>query len=141
MERFFTARRAQEDRAVVNGAEQLDAHVDLGGVAQAARAQLDVLEHVAIGMERQVVVDAARHVSPMTRQDVVVSDVLEIEDVEGVGRVSHKVGGFLGALGEGALLDESGDSAERGNIGACGKKPEKFAAGGGGGIVHHGGSF
>ena len=93
-ERFFTARRAQEDRAVVDGAEQLDAHVDLGGVAQAARAQLHVLVPFAIGAQRGVVVDAAGHVSPMAGHDLAVSGLLEIEDVESVGRVGNDVGSF-----------------------------------------------
>ena len=69
------------------------------------------------------------------------SDLLEIEDVEGVGWVSNEIGGFLGALSEGALLDEGANAAERGNIRACGQELEKFAAGSGGRIAHHGGSF
>ncbi len=137
MKRSFTARRAREDRAGVDGAEQLDAHVDLGGVAQAARAQLDVLEHFAIGVKGRVVVDAARHVRPMAGLDLVVSDLFEIEDIQGVGRATNKVGRFRGLLGGRALLEEAGQSAERGDIGAGGQKLEKFAPGRGGGMVLH----
>ena len=58
-----------------------------------------------------------------------VSGLLEIEDVEGFGRVCNDVGSFLGVLGEGALLEEGGDSAERSDIGAGGQKLQKFATG------------
>ena len=44
------------------------------------------------------------------------------------GRVRDEVGGFRCALGQGALLDEGANPAERGDIGACGQKLEKFAA-------------
>jgi hypothetical protein len=87
-ERFFAACRAGEDRAVVDGTEQIDVHVYLGGVAQAARTQLDMLEPFAIGAKRGVIVDATRHVSPMAGVDLAVRGFLEIEDVKGLGRVS-----------------------------------------------------
>ena len=66
-ERFLAAGRAQEDRAAVRGAEQLDAHVHFRSVAQPPRTQLNVLEPFAIGAQRAVVVHAAGHVSPVAR--------------------------------------------------------------------------
>src|SRR4029077_2921787 len=99
---------------------------DLGGVAQAARTQLDVLETFAIGAQSGVVVYATLHESPMAGLDLAMSGLLEIEDVDGAGRVSNDVGSFLGVLGEGSLTDDGGDSAERSHIRACGQKLEKF---------------
>ena len=81
-----------ENRAVVDRAEQIDAHVDFGGVAQTARAQFDVLEPFAIGAQRAVVVDAAGHVGPMAGHHLAVRGFLEIEDVEGLGRDRNDVG-------------------------------------------------
>src|SRR5580692_458370 len=137
-ERLFAPCRAQEDRAVVGSTEQIDTHVDLGGVAQAARAQLDVLEPFAIGAERGVVVDAACHVSPMTGLDLAASGLLEIEDVEGLGWASDDFGGLLGILGESTWPHERSDSAESSYVGARGQKLEKFATGGEGGQTHDG---
>src|SRR5712692_6114495 len=99
-----------------------------------------MLEPFAIGAERGVIVDATRHVSPMAGQDFAVRGFLEIEDVEGLGRVSNEVKSFRGVLGQGTLLEESSDSAERSDIGTCCEKLEKFSAGRGGccGVIHDG---
>ena len=86
----------------------------------------------------RVVVDAARHVGPMALHDLAVSSLLEIENVEGAGRAGDDVGSFLHALGEAALLEESGDSAERRNVRACGQKFNKFTTGSRGGLAHDG---
>jgi hypothetical protein len=84
---------AQEDWAVVGGAEQVDAHIGLAGVAQTAGAQLDVLVAFAIGAQRAVVVHAAHHEGPVAGADLAVRDFLEIENVEGCGWVGDYVGG------------------------------------------------
>ncbi len=88
-----------------------------------------MLETIAIRAKRGVVVDAARHVRPMALHNLAVSSLLEIENVEGACRAGNDVGSFLHALGEAALLEESGDSAERRNVGARGQKLNKFATG------------
>ena len=78
----------------------------------------------------RVVVDAACHVRPVGLQDFAVSGLFEIENVEGAGRAGDDVGCFLHALGEAALLEEGGDSAERRNVGAGGQKFDEFTTGG-----------
>ena len=85
--------RAQEDRAVVDSTEQLDTHVNFGGVAQAARAQLHVLVSFAIGGQGGIVVHATHHVSPMAIPDLLVSGFLEIEYVEGFSWARNDVEG------------------------------------------------
>jgi len=67
-----------------------------------------------------------------------VRGLLEIENVEGPGRAGDDVGSLLHALGEAALLQESGDSAERRNVGARGQKFNEFTTGGKGGLAHNG---
>ncbi len=85
-ERFFAAGGAEEDRAVVGGAQQIDVHIHFGGVVQSARTQLHVLKRFAVGAQRAVVIHAAGHVGPMALQDFAVRGLLEIENVEGSGR-------------------------------------------------------
>jgi hypothetical protein len=51
VKRFLAACGASEDRAVVNGAEQVDVRVDLGGLVEAPGAQFDMFESLAIGAE------------------------------------------------------------------------------------------
>ena len=58
------------------------------------------------------------------------SGLFKIENVEGAGGAGDDVGSFLHALGEAGLLEESGDSPERRNVGACGQKFNKFTTGG-----------
>src|ERR1700682_4404775 len=41
------AYRTSEDRTVINSAKQIYVHIDLGGVAQASRTQLDVFKSIA----------------------------------------------------------------------------------------------
>src|SRR5580700_6756976 len=81
----------------------------------------------------------------MAIPDLAVSGLLEIENIEGVGRSGNDVGsggtflrdslagglgrGLGGCLGQGALLEESGDSAAGSNIGACGHEFHKFTTG------------
>ena len=110
-------------------------HVYLGRVAKTARPQLHMPVPFAIGADRQVVVDAARHVRPVAGQDLAVRGLFEIEDVERVRRARNHVGGFRGALAGDAWLEESGDAAERGDIRARRQKFEKLAPRGGGGVV------
>jgi hypothetical protein len=74
----------------------------------------------------------------MSLNDLAVSGLLEIENVQGAGRAGDDVGCFLQALGEAALLEESGDSSERSNIGARGQKFNEFTTGGKGGLAQNG---
>ena len=53
------AYRTSEDRTVINSAKQIYVHIDLGGVAQASRTQLDVFKSIAVGAQRGVIVDSA----------------------------------------------------------------------------------
>ena len=119
-ERFFAARRAGENRAVISGAEQIDAHVHFGGVVQAARAQLDVLESVAIGAQRGIVIHATGHVGPVAGLDLAASGLLEIEDVERLRRIGDHLGSFPGVLSQAAALEEGGHAAKRSHVGAGG---------------------
>ncbi len=127
----MTGRRAQEDRAVVDGTKQFDTHVDLGGIPQTPWTQLDMLISFTIGAQRGIVVHATHHESPMAVADLAVRGLLEIENVEGFGRRGDHIGSSRGfrsdCLSQAALLEESSDSAERGNIRAGGQKFKKFA--------------
>jgi hypothetical protein len=58
MERALAADRRAHDRRTVFGAEDVDAHVDLADVDEAARAELEFQEALAVGAERHLVVDA-----------------------------------------------------------------------------------
>ena len=78
-ERIARRRSDTEDRAVVDGAEQLDARVDQRRIVEPARPQLHVLEDGPIRPQRRVVVDAAGHVSPVTRRHFATRSLLEIE--------------------------------------------------------------
>ena len=72
----------------------------------------------------------------MTGQDLAVSGLLEIKNVEGLRRICNDLGPLLGALCEGALSKEGADSAKRSDIRARSQKLEKFSTGGQGGLVH-----
>ena len=76
------ADRRDDDRRVVFHAEDFGAHVDLADVDQPARPQLKLEEALAIGAQRDLVVDAGRHVAEMRRRNVVAADRLEIEHVD-----------------------------------------------------------
>ena len=97
-----------------------------------------MLEPFAIGAERGIVINTARHVSPMAGRDLAVCSLLEIEDIEGPSRITNDLGDFLGLLGEATLPEEGGHSPERSDIGARRQKLEKFATGGEGGLAHGG---
>ena len=96
------------------------------------------LKRLAIGAQRCVVVDAAGHVGPVALHDFAVSGFLEIENVESAGRAGDYIGGFLHALGEAASLKESGDAAERRDIGTSGQKFNELTPCGGGRLFHDG---
>src|SRR5882762_2785106 len=97
---------------------------------QAARAQLDVLERFPVGAKRAVVVDATRHVRPVSLYDSAASGLLEIENVKGLGRIRNDTGSSRGVLGQHISLEVRGDSAERSDVRTSCKKLEKFPAGG-----------
>jgi hypothetical protein len=87
---------------------------------QTARTQFHVFETFAIGVERAVIVNSARHVRPMTLHDFAVGGLLEIENIECTGRAGDYVGSFLRALCEAVSLKERGHSAKRRDVGAGG---------------------
>ena len=74
-------------------------HIHFGGVVQAPRAQLDMLECFLIGPKGTVIVNATRHVGPVSGAHLAVSDFLEVENVEGLGGIADDGGRFLGILG------------------------------------------
>ena len=76
------AGRRDHDRAVVFGAEDLGAHVDLADIDQPARPQLEFPETLAIGAQGHFVVDAGGHVAEMRRRHVLLHDRFEVENVE-----------------------------------------------------------
>ena len=78
-------------------------------------------ETFAIRAERGIIVDAARHIGPMSGHHLAVGDLLEIEDVESLGRVSNELGS--------TLREEGRDSTQHRYIGTRGQKLDKFAAG------------
>src|ERR1700732_4776114 len=93
---------------------------------QAARAQLDVLECFAVGAKRAVVIVAARHVRPMSLYDSAVSGLLEIKNVERLGRVGNDVGSCRRVLGQHISLEVRGAPPESSNVWTRRKKFEKF---------------
>ncbi len=123
-ERFFAARRAEKNRAVVSGPKQFDAHIHFRRVAQPPRPQLDMLEAVAIGPQRGVVIDAARHVGPMPRLHLAVRGLFEIENVQRLGRAPNHLGPGSAVLceDETTFLQISGDAPKRGDVRAGGQK-------------------
>ena len=86
MEELVASRRRNDDRRAPPAAEELAAHVDLGDVVEAARAQLELQEALAIGTQRDLVVDARGHVAEMRRGHGLARHRLEIEHVDRLGR-------------------------------------------------------
>src|SRR5262249_43829936 len=62
--------------------EDLGRRVDLADVDQPARTELEFQEALAIGAQRDLVVDAEGHVAEMRGRNVLAADRLEIEDVD-----------------------------------------------------------
>jgi hypothetical protein len=88
---LVAAGRRNDDRAVELHAEEVDAHVDLAHVDQAARPQLVFQETLAVGAQRDLVVDAGGHVAEVRRRHVLRHYRLEIEDVDGFLRVRDQL--------------------------------------------------
>jgi hypothetical protein len=65
----------------------------------------------------------------MAIPDLAVSSFLEIENIESFAGARNNAGSPLSALREAPLFEESRDSAKSSNIGACGKKFQKFTTG------------
>src|SRR4029450_9970429 len=84
--------RARKNRTAINGAEQLDARVDKRRIMEPARPQLDVLENGPIRPQRRVIVAAAGHIRPVTRRYFSMRGLLEVEHIEGAGRVGDDIG-------------------------------------------------
>jgi hypothetical protein len=127
VKRFLAARRAQEDRAVVHGSEQLDAHVHFRRVAQTTRPELKVAEALAVGAQRHVVVDAAFHVGPVAGEDFPVRGFFEVEHTERFSGFGDYIRCGRRRLGERAALDEGCHSTERGDVRARGEKAKEVA--------------
>src|SRR5580704_9415274 len=85
------ARGVDDDRRLIALAENFSRHVDLADVDQPARAKLEFQKAVAVGAQRDVVVDAGGHVAEMRRRHVLVHHRLEIEHVERFLGTSNQV--------------------------------------------------
>ena len=79
---LMPAGRIDDDRRLVFLTEDFRAHVDLADVDQPARPQLEFQKALAVGAQRDVVVDARGHVAEMGRRHVLVHHRLEVEHVE-----------------------------------------------------------
>ena len=79
-------RGRQHDRAGIALAEQFHAQVQGLDVDHAPRPELELQEALAVGAQRDLAVDAGRHVAEMRRRHVLVHDRLEVEDVDGLAR-------------------------------------------------------
>src|ERR1700733_14207138 len=82
--------RAQENRGNRLGAEKLRAGIALGPVIEPAREQLEFQEPLAVGAQRDLVVDAGRHVAEMRRRHVLMCDRLKVENVDRVLRTFNQ---------------------------------------------------
>ena len=71
-----------DDWRIVALAENFGRHVDLADVDQPARAELEFQKALAVGAQRDVVVDAGGHIAEMRRRHVLVHHRFEIEHVE-----------------------------------------------------------
>src|SRR6202035_5301858 len=85
-----------------------------------------MLERFPIGAQRAVIVDTTGHVCPMSLHHFAACGLLEIKNIERLGRVRNDVGGFWNGLRQQVALKIGGDSSERGDVGTCRKKFEKF---------------
>ncbi len=91
MERLLTSGRTKKNRAGVRRAEQLDARVDLRRVMKSSRPELNVLESFAVGPQRCIVIDAARHIRPVSRRDLAARRLFKIHDAQGLGGALNRV--------------------------------------------------
>jgi hypothetical protein len=82
VERALAAHGREHDRARIFHAENVGRHVDLADVDEPARTQLELEEALAVGAQRDFVVDTRGHVAEMRGRDVLAADRLEIEDVD-----------------------------------------------------------
>ena len=72
----------QHDRRLPSRAEQIDAHIDLRGVDEPARAELVVRKPFPIRLQRRIVVHARGEVSPVRRRQGFLRRRLEFQDVD-----------------------------------------------------------
>src|SRR5262249_17911074 len=82
VEGSLAADRREHDRACVFHPEDLGRHVDLADVDQPARTELEFQKALAIGAQRDLVVDAGGHVAEMRGRNVLAADRLQIGDVD-----------------------------------------------------------
>jgi len=108
VEGSLPADRREHDRACIFHPENLGRRVDLADVDQPARTELEFQEALAVGAQRDLVVDTRGHVAKMRGRNVLAADRLEIEDVDRLlGRLDELVGAHgrphqrIGKLGAG----------------------------------------
>ena len=106
----------QHDRRLPFRAEQIDAHVDLRGIDETARAELVVGKPFTIRLQRRVVVHAGGEVSPMRRRQRFLRRRLEFQDVDGLSGIGDDEvlrGLRCGGLAEGRGPAEAGPHVQR----------------------------
>jgi hypothetical protein len=139
MESLLAADRRHHDRGVVFDAEDFGRHVDLADVDQPARAEHEFQEALAIGAQRDLVVDARRHVAEMRGRHAHAHDRLEIEHIDRVlrrldefFRTQRRPHDGVGKLvsGNGSLTGE-GFKPAGGEQRAAGQELQELAAAGG----------
>ena len=87
---FVATGWAYENRQIKPGAEKLHAGIDLGHVPETAREQLEFQEPLAVRAQRDLVIDAGRHVAEVRWRHVLACHRLEVEHVDCVLRGFNK---------------------------------------------------
>jgi hypothetical protein len=85
-ERLLPSDGADEDGRLPFVPEHLDAQIRFRDVDEPARLEADALEGVHVPLQRQVVVDAGRHVAPVRRRQRAAGGLLEVHHLEEVFR-------------------------------------------------------
>ncbi len=82
MKRPLSSRRGEHDGSRPPGAQDLGLGIDLAHVDEPARPELEPREPVAVRPDGPVVVGARREVAPVRGIQVLLSEDLEVEDVD-----------------------------------------------------------
>ena len=85
------AGRRNHDRAVKPRTQNFSGHIDRADIYEPARTELKLQKSLAIGAQRNFIVDAGDHVSKVCRWYVLFCDRLEVEYVEGLLRIGNQI--------------------------------------------------
>jgi len=92
MESFLAAGGTDENWCFPGCSKQFSVQVRTDDTAQPPRPQLDLLESLAIGLQRRVVVNASGHVTEVRWRDSAARGFLEIHHVERIFWVGQDAG-------------------------------------------------